>query len=155
MIVRGIRRSSSHVLSFGEQFIDPTPPPVVIIFPSITRVVILVLPLRLFLTLDEEDSICFAKLSLSKKHNNNYSKVISWSHLICQMQLETISYTLKNSRLFSLECDGFPLTFQQFLHIALVRLIFEFPPEMKKKRFIVRSWLMIQKNKKVFHFLLF
>ena len=44
---------------------DP-PPPVVITFPSITRVVILVLPLRLFFTLDEEDSICFAKLSLSK-----------------------------------------------------------------------------------------
>ena len=76
--------------------------------------------------------------------------------LICQMQLETISYTLKNSRLFSLECDGFPLTFQQFLHIALVRLIFEFPPEMKKKRFIVRSWLMIQKKfvYRVFHFLM-
>ena len=53
------------MLSFGEQFIDP-PPPVVITFPSITRVVILVLPLRLFFTLDEEDSICFAKLSLSK-----------------------------------------------------------------------------------------
>ena len=53
------------MLSFGEQFIDP-PPAVVITFPSITRVVILVLPLRLFFTLDEDDSICFAKLSLSK-----------------------------------------------------------------------------------------
>ena len=97
LIVRGIRRSSSHVLSFGEQFIDPTPPPVVIIFPSITRVVILVLPLRLFLTLDEEDSICFAKLSLSKKHNNCYSNVISWFHferVRCNLKLFHIPWKI-------------------------------------------------------------
>ena len=64
------------MLSFGEQFIDPPPPPVVITHPSITRVVILVLPLRLFFTLDEEDSICFAKLSLSKKYDRCYSNAV-------------------------------------------------------------------------------